>query len=103
MQETRFRQALSEVVLRPSSLLLLVLSSLAAGRAGADGGLELAQAAFDRPARRDVSTMSGVRELATSHATRLIVEVARVDRKLPAKLCTPRALAGEGIESGDCP
>ena len=103
MQEPRYRQAVLGFVLRPSRLMLLVLSSLAAGHAGADGALELDQDAFDRPAGRGLSTNSHFTERATGHAARLIAEVARVDRKLPTKLFTPRALAGEGIESGGRP
>jgi hypothetical protein len=44
-------------------------------------------------------TNSTMADLAQGSETRLIVESARYDRKLPAKLFTPQALADEGFES----
>lgn len=45
-------------------------------------------------------TESRVSDLGTGHETRLIVENAKYDRKLPAKLFTSQALADENLESG---
>jgi hypothetical protein len=44
-------------------------------------------------------TDSRVTDLSSGHETRMIVEEILFDRKLPAKLFTPRALADESIES----
>lgn len=60
---------------------------------------------FSVQARKNIQgywtvTESKMADLASGHETRLIVEVAKYDRKLPAKLFTPQALADENIESG---
>ena len=44
-------------------------------------------------------TDSRMTDLGTGHETRLIVDTAVYDRKLPAKLFTPQALADETLES----
>lgn len=45
-------------------------------------------------------TDSRVSDLASGHETRLIVENAKYDRKLPARLFSSQALADESLESG---
>lgn len=44
-------------------------------------------------------TDSRMVDLASGHQTRLVVDVALYDQKLPAKLFTPQALADESLES----
>ena len=44
-------------------------------------------------------TDSRMTDLATGHETRLVVQVARYDRRLPARLFTSRALADERLEA----
>lgn len=44
-------------------------------------------------------TDSRVTDLTTGHETRLVVQVARYDRRLPARLFTSRALADERLEA----
>jgi len=45
-------------------------------------------------------TDSRVTDLASGHETRLVVENAKYDRKLPARLFSSQALADESLESG---
>lgn len=107
MQEHRCRLAISAAALKPLRLLLLVLCSLATGHAWADEALELAQAAFDRPAGRDVSTISRMeltaagrqprlREFATYRLTRGHGEAANLIR-----FVSPPDIAGTGLLSID--
>lgn len=44
-------------------------------------------------------TESRLTDLSTGHSTRLLVEAAKYDRKLPAQLFTPKALADETLEA----
>jgi hypothetical protein len=44
-------------------------------------------------------TDSRVTDLGTGHVTRMVVDVAKYDRKLPTQLFTPKALADETLES----
>lgn len=44
-------------------------------------------------------TDSRVTDLGSGHSTRMVVDVVKYDRKLPAQLFTPRALADETLES----
>lgn len=46
-----------------------------------------------------VVTESRLTDLATGHETRAVIQVARFDRRLPAKLFSTQALADEAIES----
>ncbi len=44
-------------------------------------------------------TDSRVTDLASGHSTRMVVDVVKYDRKLPAQLFSPKALADETLES----
>ena len=44
-------------------------------------------------------TDSRLTDLGTGHSTRLVVDVVKYDRKLPAQLFTPKALADETLEA----